>query len=81
MKAKANLKAVEVSEAGQGKAYQYDSDQMIDITDHLYSARAALIVLSCLDPNQPEALENGSVHKVALDAWERIVAALEILEP
>lgn len=81
MKAKTNLKAVEVSEAGQGKAYQYDHDQMSDIADHLYSARAALSVLSCLDPDQPDAFEDGSVCKVALDARERIVAVVEILEP
>lgn len=81
MKAKTNLKAVEVSEARQGKAYQYDHGQMSDIAGHLYSAQAALSVLSCLDPDQPDALENGAICNVALDARERIVAALEILQP
>lgn len=80
MKAKTNLKAVEVSEEGSDKAYQYNSDQMSDIADLLYSARAALSVLSCLDPNRPDALQNGSVYKIAFDARERIVEVLDILD-
>lgn len=75
MSAKTNLKAVETK--GDGLSHE----KIGEIAGHLYFAKSALQVLSCLDTAQPDAFENGSVQDVALEVKIRVEEALKILNP
>lgn len=70
MSAKTNLKGDGVSHKKIG-----------EIAGHLYFAKSALQVLSCLDTSQPDALEDGSVQGLALEVKIRVEEALKILNP
>jgi len=57
----------------------FTDEEVSQALDSLLVVQAVLGVLSCLDDDQPDALENGYIMRLALEAKTHLDNAIEIL--